>query len=194
MDQQGADKGRHRRIFGSGVHAGLRLAGIQDTEGFMNQAKLKAVEQGLNGVAKKVLDALAYAEPRTPHEIGAELRRSGTAPDSRIISGCLLSLMSRGLVREPRPGYYLRIQVMNERAPKPDDHETAEASPPAAPVEPPKPELAERMAIVAGALREAANEIDHIAVAMLDRDQAKAAEFAKLAQLKALLASIGGAT
>lgn len=150
MDQEGADKGRHRRIFGSGVHAGLRLAGIQDTEGFMNQAKLKAVEQGLTGVAKKVLDALAYAEPRTPHEIGAELRRSGTAPDSRIISGCLLSLMSSGLVREPRPGYYLRIQVMNERAPKPDDHETAEASPPAAPVEPPKPELAERMAIVAG--------------------------------------------
>jgi len=160
----------------------------------VNSARLRSVEDGLSGIAKKVLAALAFAEFKTQHEIGAELVRQGQRADRNIISGCLQSLTRSGLVREWE-GRYKRIQFedkkpMNSVVAMPH---TARQKPSQEPVPAPPPDLPERMAAAANSLRALALEVDAIAVAMIDREQAQAVEVAKLAQLKALLSSIGGA-
>lgn len=160
----------------------------------MNSARLRSVEDGLTGIAKKVLAALAFAEFKTQHEIGAELARQGQRADRNIISGCLQSLARSGLVREWE-GRYKRIQFedkkpMNSVVAMPH---TSRQKQEQKQDEPKALDLPERMAKAATSLRNVANEIDAIAVAMLDREQAQAGEVAKLAQLKALLSSIGGA-
>lgn len=158
----------------------------------MNSARARAVEDGLSGVARKVLAALAFADYRTQHEITAELTRQRQRADQSIISGCLQSLTRSGLVREWE-GRYKRIHFEDK---KPMNSVVAMPSTarhkPAPEPEVRAPDLPDRMAAVANTLRSVAAEIDVIAVAMLDREKLQADEIAKLAQLKALLSSIGG--
>lgn len=160
----------------------------------MNSARARAVEDGLSGVAKKVLAALAFADFKTQHEIRAELTRQGQRVDQSIISGCLQSLTRSGLVREWE-GRYKRIQFEDK---KPMNSVVAMHTPartePAPKPESRAPDLPEKMAAVANTLRSVAAEIDDIAVAMLDREKVQAGEIAKIAQFKALLSSIGGAS
>jgi hypothetical protein len=163
----------------------------------MNSARLRSVEDGLTGIAKKVLGALSFAEFKTQHEIGAELARQGHRADRNIISGCLQSLTRSGLVREWE-GRYRRIQFedkkpMNSVIAMPVPARQTKETPADVPAIIKPQDLPERMSSVASVLRSAALEIDAIAIAMIDREQDKAKEMEKLHQLKALLASIGGA-
>lgn len=162
----------------------------------MSTARLKSIEDGLTGIARKTLGALAFAHFKTTHEIGAELARQGHRADRNIISGCLQSLTKSGLVREWE-GRYKRIQF-EDKKPMNSVVQLPQTARPK--VEPERQEatdakvldLPERMAGAANSLRAVAAEMDSIAVAMIDREQAQAGEVAKLMQLKALLASIGG--
>lgn len=160
----------------------------------MNSARARAVEDGLSGIAKKVLAALAFADFKTQHEITAELSRQGQRVDRTIIAGCLQTLTKVGLVREWE-GRYKRIHFEDK---KPMNSVVAMPSTarnkPAPEPEVCAPDLPDRMAAVANTLRSVAAEIDDIAVAMLDREKVQAGEIAKIAQFKALISSIAGAS
>lgn len=112
------DAGSHRRVYGRGFFDGLRTAGITDPDEFMNQARLRAAEQSLNGMARKVLDVVPRDESWPVGRICNELARKGSNPDVRVVTGCLSTLRDDGLVREPQPKHFIR--VMTKPKPKPE--------------------------------------------------------------------------
>lgn len=82
----------------------------------MNELKLRKIEEGLSGIAKKVLDATPISEAWTRAKICQEMARLGHKPDARVVDGCLESLKSSGLVKEPIVGNWIRVTAK----PKPD--------------------------------------------------------------------------
>ena len=78
-------------------------------------ARLLAIEKGLTGIARKVLEAVPIADTWSVTQLLSELRRAGHTSDHKLVSGCLSSLVDTGLVREPVRGSFKRVNI----APKP---------------------------------------------------------------------------
>lgn len=210
-----------RRVYGRGLFDGLRMAGIDNPEEFLNEAKLQRTARSINGVARKVLDTVPISEPWTISQVSAEmLRATGSRPEFKIVAGCLDSLASVGLIREPTRGSFIRVMpkrrpelasVPLPPAPLPAEQINREspstmtklaitkpsiiheAAPSAAPVDP-----LERIAQVATALRSAsvslaemAQELDDAALVFTTRLDQVNADTEKLRQLQAILKSIG---
>ena len=67
----------------------------------MNPSRLHSIEQGLSGVAKKVLDATPIEEAWPAYRIQTEIKRvSGSQIESKTVLGCLSTLVDQGLVKE----------------------------------------------------------------------------------------------
>lgn len=174
----------------------------------MNAAKLTRLEGGLTTVARKVLDAVPIQEPWEKQTIVMELRRTGVATSVDIIEGCLRSLKDRGLVKEPRSGFFVRPKFRPAAAANDDDLDDAGAPTPppttttkAPPVRttltvspPATTEPANtltRLADLASSLRKTADEVDAIAIDVEERIAVIEKDGEKLRQLQALLKSIG---
>lgn len=84
----------------------------------MSQAQLKSAEDGLSGIAKKVLSVVPLQERWTTHAIIQELTRCGSRPDWKVVQGCLNSLLHSGLIIE-RGGAYQRVQIKADPPEKP---------------------------------------------------------------------------
>lgn len=84
----------------------------------MNNARIRALESGLNGSAKRVYAAVPMVEAWTPQQICADLARQQTPIERRIVDGCLAHLCELGLVRKPNHGQFQRIapKVAAQRA------------------------------------------------------------------------------
>lgn len=186
---------RQRRHYGRGLYDGLRLAGIDDPEGFMNEARLQKAEQGLNGVAKKVLDAVPMQAPWTKAQIVAEIRRVGSNAGVDVIEGCLNTLRGRGLISEPARGEFVRIQA------KPRVHLVQTMQPAEETVTAPQPihqtamhedeDPLTKLAAIAESARALAKQVEDVAIDVQQQLDQNKRDTEKLRQFQALLKSLG---
>ena len=197
---------QRRRAFGRGIYHGLIAAGISDPEKFMNTTRLARIENGLNSLAKKVLDAVPATETWTKEQIASELYREGHRVALNVMVGALSRMCDQGLVREPERGRFIRVQ--GQDAETIDQQEITivsstiqpirpEAPPPPPPPAPPPPrdtpprDVLTRLAQIAVMLRSLANETEAIALETEERMQELKRDTEKLRQLQQLLKSIG---
>lgn len=168
----------------------------------MNAAKMKQVEIGLTGIARKVLDAVPIADSWQPHTIASEIKRAtGSAPEIKIVNGCLESLKASGLVREPTRGKWIRVCAKERTEAREAPNIAVEsnvldmnriltavdvASVDRKPVGP-----MDRLAAVAGELRSLAHVVEEIACDVEQSMQQANEKTAKLRQLQELLRGLG---
>lgn len=183
------ESGSHRKVYARGLFDGLRKAGIVDVEEFMNAAKMKQVESGLTGIARKVLDAVPINDAWQSHTIANEIKRmTGSAPESKMVNGCLESLKNSGLVREPKRGMWIRISA------KDHDDDTKEPAP-ANVVElrkqTEKLTAREMLSQVAADMMELALRVEDVANEIDKEEKRNEEKTAKLRQLQELLRGLG---
>lgn len=132
-------------------------------------SRLRAIEDGQTGIARKVLAAVPLVEHWTVGKIIGELRRTGCNAEVSIVEGCLTSLVESGLVRRPQVGVFQRVPIPAE----PARSAAEELETPPAPRQP--PDLLERWGRIGAALRERATQL----VALADDIDAAALETAE---------------
>ena len=201
----------NRKIYGRGFFDGLRMAGIDNPEEFLNTAKQSKLENSLTNMARKVLEAVPIQAAWSASQIiGEMVRMTASKPDFKIVMGCLNSLVDAGLVREPEKGHFQRIKARPSLAAVPPAPVAATPAPEAAlmlakpvPNVPnvPKQEEQEplaRMSYMASNLRELSRQtaaladgLETIALDVESRMDRIHADTEKLRQLQALLKSIG---
>jgi hypothetical protein len=103
-----------RKVYGRGYYDGLKEAGK------LNNARMHEIQSNLSGIAKKVLDAVPIQTPWSCAEICAEIARTGSKPDHKIVMGCLNSLKEQKLIHEMynekgKPGF---VKVPFKEKPK----------------------------------------------------------------------------
>jgi hypothetical protein len=186
----------------------------------MNEARFNEIHTGLTGIAKKVYGAVPAGEPWSAKQICGEMQRAtGSLPDTRIAIGCLNSLISAGLVREPKLGQFIRVQIKKKAEKGPDPELPAAlfiepeaditvpagvgkvaASAPAAIISPINMlgelsiqlrEKASSLRAIAEILEGVAGQIDSSAVEIDDEMNRERDDTKKLKQLQSLLKSIG---
>ena len=78
----------------------------------VNEARFKAVFNGLSSVAKKVFDAVPRDTYWTSGRIANELSKAhGSNPEMNILKGCLNTLIQHGLVIEGTPGTFAKVAI-----------------------------------------------------------------------------------
>lgn len=163
----------------------------------MTPQKLAAAESGLNGIARKVLEAVPIQEPWSNKQIAAELSRHGRNLDMRVVDGCLSHLRDNGLIKACESGAFVRVQAkpkvvrIDRQAERTD--ETDETHRPARredAMPTPQPDPLDKMAQLAAAARQLANDIENVALEIEARAQEIQRDTEKLRQLQALLKSL----
>jgi hypothetical protein len=158
----------------------------------MNEAKVARLESGLNGMAKKVLDAVPAQSPWSKDQIAIEIRRRGSGADRSVLDGCLDSLRGRGLIKEPARGQFIRVVGKTTTTQPEENTLSIPLSPARVPVsalaapQVEKDPLA-RLAAASKLLRQAADEIDAAALDAAEQVQSAAKDTEKFRQLQALL-------
>ena len=159
----------------------------------MNEAKLTRMEGALNGIARKVLEAVPVQSPWTKDQIMSEMRRQGSGAERNVVEGCLDTLRGRGLIKEPARGAFLRV-VSKPAIPTPPEKDAVPATQPtiraAITVPPEKKDPLTRFADVAKLLRQAADELDAAALDAAEEVQAAAKDTERFRQLQSLLKGI----
>lgn len=189
MNDEAAPVPMHKRAYGRGLFDGLRMAGIENPETFMNNARQKAIEDSLTGIARKVYEATPLNEQWSAQQICTELFRTGHRTDLHTVSGCLNSLIASGLIREATRNGFTRV------APKPQPQLAAVQEQPQPASEPSKPadplsrlaSLAEKARALSGDLKTLATEIESAALDVESRIELEHADTAKLRQLQQIL-------
>mgnify|MGYP000078229510 CR=1 FL=1 len=154
----------------------------------MNAAKMKQVESGLTGIARKVLDAVPKTDAWASAAILGEIKRAtGSNYEMKLINGCLESLKNSGLVREPVRGKWIRIAVKDR------DDEAVEVT--ANVVElrklPDQLTAREMLSQVAIAMMDLAAKVEDVANEIDKAEKRNDEKTAKLRQLQELLRGLG---
>ncbi|WP_236225681.1 hypothetical protein [Pseudomonas pseudonitroreducens] len=156
--------------------------------------------QGQTGIAKKVYDCVPIAEPWTSFQVMTAMRNmTGSTPDSRIVSGCLSSLVDSGLIKKTGRDSFQRIPV----EPKTKTQELKMAEPAKkieTPVEPKRStsplemlgELATEIVGMAEHMKRLASRVEDVALAVEQERESSAKSMESYRQLKALLKSLQG--
>jgi hypothetical protein len=159
----------------------------------MNNSRLKAIEDGQTGIAKKVLAAVPAIEAWTHRQIVMEIARTGSCPDPRIVEGCLRSLGDAGLIKETKTGGWIRVMPKDSPEKEPAAAVVPAATKPAFTlVEPSRPfdrmaALAERMRERAAEFAAMAAEAEELALAFEAEVTRAGADSQRLKQLQELL-------
>lgn len=158
----------------------------------MNQSKLDSIERHITHQARKVLEATPIQEPWPTKQIIAELARQGANYDPRMVQGCLESNRVAGLIREPAPGFFIRITAPpkpKKVAPMPSEIVVEEST--VIQEQPlPKKDTLEKLADLSATLRTLALNLDDLAIEVEERIAKVDEGAAKLRQLHQLLKSI----
>lgn len=171
----------------------------------MSDKRLAAVERGLNGMERKVLEAVPMQEPWSAKAIQQELHRMGKPLEIKQLAFSLRSLREVGLIKINNTGEYIRVAVEPPRAAKEPfpakpsiqvqtEKKTMTLKPaPAAepqPIATGKVDLMAQLARRAASLRKEADALDELALAIGEREQQHEAELARFNQLRELLKGI----
>jgi len=156
----------------------------------MNPDRIRRLEDGLSGVARKVLDAVPISEAWTVHAIAGEMRRAtGSSYEHRLVVGCLESLKSSGLVREYSRGKFMRVcakegsNVLDmPKIIKAAENAMHKASKPKS--------ISEMLGTLSASLLESASMVDDIIKEFQSERAKHESEIAKLRQLQDLLKGI----
>jgi len=175
----------------------------------MTPARLTQAEQSVNGIAKKVLDAVPKQEPWTVNKIVAEMNRLGRNVSTDVVLGCLSTMTRSGLLKEVEPRTFIRVAARERAdlavvpAPAPQMPPTAAvqaSAEPAPAVSSPtgEPDTLAKLASLSTSVRTMAAQfaalaeaIDDVALEVEQRIERISADSDKLAQLRALLKSVG---
>lgn len=188
------DNESQRRTYGRGFYDGQKKALEQ-----MNNSRIESLERGLTDAARRVLDVTPIAEPWSIVQLCTELRRQGHSSEHRVVSGCVHSLVASGLVREPKPGYYIRTAAKPKLAalPRPDQ-EAASAQQEQQEHEPEPTDPLSRIASLGVRLKEIAESIvlvakdmEDMALEIAEHQQRTDGRMAKMSQLQRLLKELG---
>lgn len=171
----------------------------------MNDSRLRLRESQLTSVARKVLEAVPIAESWVTSRIINELARLGMKYSPSIVEGCLNSLSEDGLVKEVHKGEWKRVTI---------DSRSVTGKPGPAPCDPPdagvdmardgadalhyavvtakaaQPDLLTRMAALANRLRQDADDLDELALAVAEEIENAKAGSSRFDQLKRLLKDV----
>ena len=156
----------------------------------MNATRIRAIEDGQSGTAKKVLAAVPIKEDWTIHQIGAEMRRLGWAPNVDVIERCLMHFIEQKIVRKVQPDTYQRTKVA---PPRPEPMLTREpvADPPVTPLPvaaaPAPQDPFDRAAALVEKMDGLLREFSEVTLAMQERVEQARAESAKFRRLQELL-------
>lgn len=163
----------------------------------MSAAKFHGEYNGLTSVARKVYEAVPSMEEWASARIQTELRRVGVAMDAKQVNGCLGTLVRSGLVREPKPGMFIR-QYVKDAPQRPALVKSApiEPKPEVAPVPEEAPIdklscLSQKLRDLARNIVEVADAVDNAAIEIADRISSESEETGKLKQLQKLLKELG---
>jgi hypothetical protein len=195
-----ADPEQNKRVYGRGLFDGLRMAGVENPEEFMQASKLVKAEQGLNGVMKKVLDAVPISEAWSKSQVVGELRRTGHNIGADVVESCLNAMRGKGLITEPVRGTFKRIapkqkpQTEMEEPPMPAPHpfDPINATEPARDPLSRMADVAKSARSLASALQQLASEVEEIAIASEERLEQISKDTEKLRQLQQLLKTLSG--
>lgn len=159
----------------------------------MKESRALQLEQGLNGVARKVYEAVPAQEPWAKDQICREIMRAGSNVSRDIVDSCLNALRGRGLVKEPERGKFVRVslrtkQPLEDVQTYPEEPLTEDRNMSTTKTQ--APDALGRLAGVAKLLRQAAEEIEAAALDFEERTQEQERDTEKLRQLQALLKSL----
>lgn len=165
----------------------------------MNVSKFEQAHRGLSSIAKKVFESVPISEAWNAPAISAEMRRLGSGgADSRVVLGCLNTLIESGLVKEVSKGTFQRIEI-RERAEPVVTSKPMEPSPMSIRAIQPVVVQAvtqsvtpiDRLSKFAIRLRELANDMETAALELAEQAEKNDAETSKMRQLQQLLKSLG---
>lgn len=169
----------------------------------MNHAKYQQLVEGQSSIAQKVLSVVPFREEWDSRQIRAELfRQTHSAPDLRVVEGCLRKLVDAGLVKElPRQLYQRSIPPKPPAPPAPAPPRPQSKAVQERPV-PTSSEIDEqafdRLARAGASLRDlaaqlakVANEFEEAALAAQQQIQDERKKSQRFHQLKRLLAEEG---
>lgn len=77
----------------------------------MKQHKFNAIYNGLSSIQKKVYEAVPISEAWSCTQILDELKRVGHQSERGHILWCLSQMTTKGLIKEPRQGMFIRVPV-----------------------------------------------------------------------------------
>lgn len=164
----------------------------------MTPAKQEILMQGQTGVAKKVYECVPNNEPWTSFQVITAMRNlTGSTPDNRIVSGCLVSLVDSGLVKKSGRDQFQRIAVdakQKNQEPVMAKAEfklevVSETKTQGAPLEV-LSDLVGEIAAMASSLQRLAARVEDVALAVEHEREGNAAAVSKLKQLQELLKGI----
>lgn len=157
----------------------------------MNASRVEALTKGLNGFARKVLDAISE-EPTAKKQIVSALAASGSQADIKVVDGCIAHLLETGLVRERGDHTYCRtpakprvVRVSNA-APEPKAEAEAPAGRPSDPLEI-LGAVSQQIRELAATMTKLAEAVEDAALRAEQRVADAKAENAKLERLRDLL-------
>lgn len=199
-----SDPANHRKVYARGLFDGLRKAGIDNPEEFMNQARQQSKENNLSGIQRKIYECTPIKSPWHVSQICTEVyRATGSRCERKTVDDCLMKLTEMGLCKEFKQGHFMRVEARIAAK----EPEKVVASPVeecnvidikkiVAAVEKVGEERKaagpmDRLAAVAGELRSLANVIEEIACDVEQSMQQANEKTAKLRQLQELLRGLG---
>lgn len=171
----------------------------------MKLSRFQPIFNGLNGVAKRVYEAVPISAPWSTHKIMRELERKGSHMDLKAVQGCLGYMLSVGIVERDKEGDYIRtaIKIASQAAeapvttPPPTQEEIVMATEPAKGVPVTQPtvfdmlaKLADRAQHLSDSAEELKEDIEKVALHAQSEQDKHGVELTKLRQLKALLGSL----
>lgn len=166
----------------------------------MTPSKKQSLMQGQTGVAKKVYECVPIGEPWSACRVMAAMRNlTGSTPDSRIVSGCLVSLVDSGLIKKLGHDHFQRIPVDTKQKnqeptmakPQLKLEVVADQKVPGAPLEM-LGELAGEIVTMADNLKRLASRVEDVALAVEQERESSAKSMEKYRQLRTLLQSLQG--
>lgn len=176
----------------------------------MTPSRASQLEQGLNGMARKICEVMPVKEAWGFGQILAELKRiNGTAPEMRVLQGTISHLLAIGLAREEVSGGYSRIaprasvrRLAPVSSPQPGPRDPDQPAPTDQPTPASKSTPNTRDAITAIAevsakvrnvitlLSRLAEELDDVAVEIEEHHQATSRDADQLRKLRDLLRAV----
>jgi hypothetical protein len=188
----------HRKVYARGYFDAMREMG-KNTGAEVQQVKAEAIYNGMNGMLKKVYDAIPISQEWTAHQICDEVKRSGGSADQRALRGCLNTLVGMKIVREPSPGEFVRVDVRQKQKPQLVAVQTTQEAQKIM-AQPKQVQensmdsltaLSSRVLQIVEVLRVLAKDIDSAALDIAESAEKSDLETAKLRQLQVLLKSLG---
>lgn len=190
-----------QRTYGRGVFDGLKLAGVTNPGEVMNNARMRAIENGLNGLAKKVYAIIPVDQPVSVSDIIRLCAEKGSKIDHRVGQGCIATLIDKGLVRGAERDTFQRVppKPVIVRPGKDEPSDPADAATPAPADDQAAKDASplERLAALEGKVRTVsteltalAHELGNVAVDVEEFVERVKTDNAKVAQLKELLKSL----